>query len=139
MDADDLIGGLLISALKNKAERGSKRTQARHGLSVEELAHSYLSKHTFKVGDRVTLKEGMDGLHKYPKGDDTCVVLETVKEPIRNQYEKHTGTPFWNMPFDIRVGLLDEDGDFVAFWFDSAMFEPAREKDNTIKFPRRKK
>ena len=70
----------------------------------------------FEVGDVVTWKPGLRNKHR-PEPAQPAVVLAITDEPVFGAAE--SGSPYFREPLDIQVGLIDEDGDFTAWWLDS--------------------
>ena len=41
--------------------------------------------------------------------------------------KQDSGTPYFNEPLDLILGLIDEEGDFAIFYYDKRRFEPLEE------------
>ena len=88
---------------------------------LEKEYSSYLKRQAFEVGQIVQWKPGLKNSRR-PLYDQPLVVLEVLDSPIRDT-KVATGSPYYREPLDIVLGLIDEDGDFLAFHFDSNRFE----------------
>ena len=55
-----------------------------------------------------------------------AVVMESLKTPREDTSpsDSSAATPYFHEPLDLILGLLDSDGDFLVFHFDSRRFEP---------------
>ena len=122
MTPEELLKSLAMAA--SMKSEGTARDKTNE--SIEQLAKSYLQKHSFKVGDRIVLKKGMGGMHRCPKPGQTCVVVDVLEQPFVPSFEKSFGTPHFMQPHDIRIATKDPDGDFVYFLIDSMLFEPVK-------------
>lgn len=122
MTPEDLLKSLaMVASMKTDGSARDKTDEP-----IEQLAKSYLQKHEFKVGDRVVLKKGMGGMHRFPTPNQVCIVVDVLDQPFVPTFEKAFGTPHFMMPHDIRIATKDSDGDFVFFLIDSKLFEPVK-------------
>lgn len=94
--------------LKLKAE-----TQAEQLL---EILEQWNKKTLFKVGDLVTLDKLFGDNYKFPLPNQPALVIESIKEPIRDMHDGH-GSPTFAAPMDTRIFILHKDGELVAHWF----------------------
>jgi len=78
--------------------------------------------HSFKEGELVRWKQGMKNRIK-PRYDEPMVVLEVLDKPVISE-SKESGSTYFREPLDIVLGRIDDDGDFVSFYYDSRRFEP---------------
>lgn len=80
----------------------------------------------FKPGDIVRWKRLPDqGTLKnkiLPLDHDLAVVIEQLEKPILSLKDR-AGSPYFNEPLDLALGLFDSDGDFSIFHFDARRFE----------------
>ncbi|MEM4720893.1 MAG: hypothetical protein QXT73_02350 [Candidatus Methanomethylicaceae archaeon] len=118
----------LLRAALAQYEGGANRRKAGGKVvvvDVERLLQAYeqlTKKHTFKPGQLVTWKPGLKNFRR-PNYDEPAVVVEVLEEPIYNTQDS-VGSPYFRMPMDIVLGLIDEDGDFMMYHFDSRRFQP---------------
>jgi len=96
------------------------------GPTVERLTasfHSLCTEEAFKPGDLVQWKLGLKNKRKPAEGE-LAVVVEVLPSPI---FDAHKGASvaYFREPLDIRLGILDEDGDFIIYHFDSRRFMKA--------------
>ncbi|MBQ0942244.1 hypothetical protein KAK07_02725 [Ideonella sp. 4Y16] len=78
-------------------------------------------------GDLVRWKRSATGLclanRTCPTADELAVVVEVLPQPVLLQGAGvDAGTPNWLEPLDLRLGVIDEDGDFLIYHYHSARF-----------------
>ncbi len=86
-----------------------------------ELGQSYLGKHEFHLGQLVTWKPGMKN-SIWPKEGKPAVVIGL--NPGGTDPREDTGSPHFNAPRGIRIGLLSIDGAFEGYWTDENRLQP---------------
>jgi len=91
--------------------------------SLREAFTSFHLEHTFKAGDIVKWKNGMKNRLK-PAYSEPAIVIEFDSGEPALLNEKGSETPYFREPLDLQLGLIDEDGDFVVYYFDSRRFQP---------------
>lgn len=79
-----------------------------------------------KPGDVVRWKTGMK-ITRRPQVGERCVVIETFP-PIRAERRGACSTGFLE-PIDIRLCMMDDDGDMPTYCFDSRRFEKVPESE----------
>jgi hypothetical protein len=117
---DDLISEIADRVMESRA----KETSLDVPKLIEALrdSHKRLSvNHDFKVGDLVRWKPGLRN-RKYPAADEPGIVLKILDAPVIDANEKPYSS-FYREPLDIILGLIDEEGDLIAFHFDKRRFE----------------
>lgn len=90
-------------------------------IQLIELQKSRATKHVFKVGDLIQWKKGMR-MTRLPYGNP-AIITEILDTPIKHS-SRDTGEPYWNTDLDVRVGIMDSDGDFLEFYTESNRYEP---------------
>jgi hypothetical protein len=73
----------------------------------------------FNTGDLVTWKAGLRNRY-YPANDAPAVVVGTA--PGRVSDERNPGSVLFDEPLDLQLGIIDADGDFIAFYYDRRRF-----------------
>ncbi len=86
-----------------------------------ELYKVLQKEHTFSKGQLVRWKEHMRNA-KSPDYGAPAIVTQ-VCEPFLDETQG-MWTPYYKEPLDIRIGMLNQDGDFLEFWANSKRFEP---------------
>lgn len=86
-----------------------------------ELYKVLQKEHTFSKGQLVRWKEHMRNA-KSPDYGAPAIVTQ-VCEPFFDE-SQGMGTPYYKEPLDIRIGMMDREGDFLEFWANSKRFEP---------------
>lgn len=117
-DRNELLRDALASALiKNKKQN-----------SPEELLKfykSYSKKNVFKEGELVRWKPGLKD-RKLPKEDEPAVVVSVIDKPIFDT-SRDAGSAYFNIAYDIVLGVIDPDGEFATYHYNSFRFEPYTE------------
>jgi hypothetical protein len=88
---------------------------------LRELLKRLLTPNTFAVGDAVRWKEGLKN-KKRPAGDEPAVVAELLPEVVFDM-GKDSGGQYFREPLEIKVALLDDDGEVVIYHFDARRLE----------------
>lgn len=78
--------------------------------------------HSFQVGDVVRWKEGFKNKKK-PETGQPAIVLEVLPTPITDPTDETAGNPYFREPLDVKLALLDSDGEMMVYHFDSRRFE----------------
>ena len=76
---------------------------------------AYIVRENFREGDLVSWKDGMKNI-KWPAYGKPAVVLE-IRDGQRASKED-SGSCYWQEPNDVRIGILQNDGDFAGWWVD---------------------
>ena len=58
-----------------------------------------------------------------PAYDEPVIVIEVLRTPVFDE-RGESSSPYFREPLDVVLGLVDEDGDFICYHFDSRRFEP---------------
>jgi hypothetical protein len=116
----------LLELLKEKVQEDENDTEEVYDdAHLQKLKDSYatmLKSHSFSKGQIVKWKVGLRN-RKLPKENQPAIVWEILSEPII-QDDQDTGTPYFREKLDIALALLDKEGDFIVYHYDSRRFEP---------------
>jgi len=74
----------------------------------------------FEVGDIVTWKEGLRN-KKHPEPGTAALVVKVFDEPLADT-GAGAGSPYFNEPLGMIIGIIDDDGDFLCFHSDVRRF-----------------
>lgn len=131
-DIIELLAGAGPSTRERKLEAllsAAAAAQAKPKLPPSDLIRllherlSSLAKHTrFRAGQIVRWKPGLKN-RRLPDDGQPAIVVEVLDTPILAR-EEESGSAYFREPLDIVLGILDSDGDFVMFHYDSRRFEP---------------
>jgi hypothetical protein len=88
---------------------------------LRSASASYDKVINFKVGDLVQWKEGLRN-KGYPEYNEPAMVLEVLTTPLIDK-EEGIGSPYHNEPLNLRLGMIDEGGDLMSFYYDGKRFE----------------
>src|ERR1022692_655558 len=84
---------------------------------------SMLKKNSFKPNQLVRWKEGLKN-KALPEYNQPAIVWEILPKARFDSPKAHgAGSPYFNEPLDIVLGVMDED-EFVLLHYDSRRFEP---------------
>ena len=81
---------------------------------------SIFEEEEFRPSMLVEWKKGLKN-KRYPRYNQPMVVVEMLQEPIISNPDK-VDTQYYREPLDIKLGMLDEDGEFITFFYDSKRF-----------------
>ena len=114
--------------LEHRNERVSIAEARRLAGDLEKHYGKYTQSHTFAPGQLVAWKKGLKNRRR-PTIGEPAIVIEVLNSPILD-VEADPGLPYFREPLDIILGVIDEDGDFLRYHFDSRRFEPFRVAEN---------
>ena len=90
---------------------------------LRERLASFQEQSCFQPGDLVQWKPGLKN-KRMPHKDELAIVVEVLPSPITDSDKGSSGSYFLE-PLDVRLGIVDDDGDFVIFYYDSRRFTKA--------------
>jgi hypothetical protein len=93
---------------------------------LHERFNALIAKNVFSAGKLVQWKPNLKNRRR-PAYGEPAVVVSVLPEPVAGEKDDPS-TPFFREPLDLVLGLLDEDGDFLCYHFDSRRFEPYQPK-----------
>jgi len=94
-------------------------------VTPEKLRERFLifgEKHTFSKGDIVKWKPLLQD-RRLPLENEPAIVIEVPDKPVFDKNED-AGSPYFNIAYDIILGVIGEDDDFLTFHYDSRRFMP---------------
>lgn len=121
-DSKELIGAL-AKLVNESQQRDYDPAGAKKLEPLREALDIFRLEHTFEVGDIVRWKNGMKNRRK-PAYGEPAIVIEFDRNISVRLNDKGPETPYFREPLNLQLGLLDDDGDFVVYHFDSRRFEP---------------
>jgi hypothetical protein len=80
-------------------------------------------KRPFTEGDLVTWKPLLRN-KDCPQYNEKVIVVEVLSKPILDGTAESISS-FYREPLDLILGMLDSDGDFITFHYDSRRFQHA--------------
>jgi hypothetical protein len=75
----------------------------------------------FQSGDIVTWKDGLKNKKRPGLNEPAIVLAHQLSEPIVDDVAP-PGTQYYLETLDLKLGILDEDGEFAVYYFDSRRF-----------------
>ena len=98
------------------------RTQSQSRiLKLKSITANYKNRVDFKVGDIIQWKEGLKN-KMFPEYNEPAIILEILDEPLVDTDDR-IGSPYYKEQLDLKLGMIDDDGDLVSFYFDGNRFE----------------
>lgn len=94
---------------------------------LRDAYNLFMEKESFTPGQLVKWKPGMIN-KKIPGENEVGIVIEMLEEPLRDNDGRDAGSPYFREPLDLVLGVFDQDGDFITFYFDSRRFTSAESK-----------
>jgi len=88
---------------------------------LRERLQSFLDTPCFQPGDLVQWKSGLKN-KRLPEADQLAVVVEVLSVPVTDEDKGSSGSYFLE-PLDLKLGMIDDDGDFVVYHYDSRRFQ----------------
>lgn len=95
--------------------------------AIQELKkcyEAYISNESLSTGDIVSWKAGMRN-RTLPNYKQPAIVIERLQYPIFDE-SQNAGSQYFHEPLDLRVGFLDDNNQFVTYFYDSRRFEKFR-------------
>lgn len=95
--------------------------------AIQELKKSYeayISNESLSTGDVVSWKPGMRN-RTLPNNRQPAIVIEKLQYPIFDE-SQNAGSQYFHEPLDLRVGFLDDNNQFITYFYDSRRFEKYR-------------
>ena len=123
-EKDKLIKALLTQFASNEEKSKHIIDIDTYIDKLQKAKFEYEKDYNFKVGDIVKWKVGLKN-KRVPNYDEPAIVVELLNEPIFD-IEEQAGSPYFKEPLNIRIGLLDEENEFMIFHYDKNRFEPLK-------------
>lgn len=127
----DTLEERLIEALKERQEKVENRKIEdidSYIKSLQKRTNLFLQEHDLKKRDVVIWKEGLKNKVR-PAYGEPCTVLDILHNPIFDN-DKNSGSPYFNEPLDLVLGIIDEENDFLILHCDKRRFQPYKKNDN---------
>lgn len=94
-------------------------------VTPEKLRERYSifdEKYNFSKGDIVKWKPLLKD-RRLPLENEPAVVIEVLDKPVFDKNDD-AGSPYFNIPYDIILGVIGEEDDFLTFYYNSKRFMP---------------
>lgn len=134
MNDDAMQGTALINLLAQNLESDDMKklinsfdVPKEDDSAIQELKKSYeayISNEPLSTGDVVSWKNGMRN-RTLPNYRQPAIVIEKLQYPIFDE-SLNAGSQYFHEPLDLRVGFLDDNNQFVTYFYDSRRFEKYR-------------
>lgn len=114
----------LLELINETTEDWSTPERFKNGVkTLNETYFLFNISHNFSVGHIARWKKGLKN-RKFPSYDEPVIVVQVLTEPIFDGTEE-SGSSYFRERLDIVLGVINPDGDFLLFHYDSRRFEPA--------------
>lgn len=113
----------LLNSLKGDSSDGHRDAGEDTLSKLHSCFDALTERNEFAVGDLVQWKAVLKN-KKLPEVGRPAVVLQKLDSPVFDDESRSSGSPYFREPLDIVLGLIDEDGDFLMFHYDSRRFQP---------------
>lgn len=113
----------IVEMLKERFRNREIENVPEHISKLRTAKEMFDKLYDFKSGDLVVWKKGLRNKVK-PALNEPAIVMQILDTPLRDQDKQDSGTPYFNEPLDLVLGLIDEDGEFALFHYDKRRFEP---------------
>lgn len=115
------------SALCSLVEKKEPKTKAPLQLEATaqyliELHNKYAEENEFKPGDLVQWKRGLQNKNQPANYGEPAVVVSI--KPGNIDPRSDSGSPYFQERLDLLCAVIDKDGDFIVWPFDSSRMEP---------------
>lgn len=114
----------LFGKLMRAFSQDDNPSTAMESIACQELVnifHDYMQSSQLKPGDVVRWKSNLRN-KRLPNYFEPAVVVEVLETPVIDTTQDF-GSPYYLERLDVKLGVLNEEGDFVCFLFDSNRFE----------------
>ncbi|MEN8217957.1 MAG: hypothetical protein ABFS56_16630 [Pseudomonadota bacterium] len=88
---------------------------------LETAYKNFLQTHDFQTGQIVKWKKGLKNKN-LPQENQPAIVLKVLDKPL--YLEGDSGSPYFREPLDIVLAIINDDGDFLTFYYEKRRFEP---------------
>jgi hypothetical protein len=88
---------------------------------LKTVRDRFLLPSSFTEGQVVKWKKGLKN-RRLPKEKQPAIVMEVPSQPLID-HQRDVGSPYFHETLDIVLGVIDEEGDFVTFFYDKRRFE----------------
>lgn len=92
--------------------------------ALKRSYETYISNESLSTGDVVSWKPGMRN-RTLPNYRQPAIVIEKLQYTIFDE-SQNAGSQYFHEPLDLRVGFLDDNKQFVTYFYDSRRFEKYR-------------
>lgn len=112
----------LLKSVMDEMDAATVYTEA-NVQQLKDLRERFLQPQSIEVGQVVKWKTGLKN-KRLPKVGQPAIVMEVSDKPITALDERDSGSTYYREPLDLVLGVVDEDKDFVTFYYDKRRFEP---------------
>ncbi len=105
---------------------GNMRANQAHIGDLQSRYEEFTTEHDFKPGQLVRWKPGLRN-RRSPDYGEAGIVISLLTEPVYDS-NPDSGSPYFREPLDILIAILDDDGEFLVFYYDKRRFEPVRDR-----------
>ena len=116
------VAAKLADALRPTPAKAPKLSNENVKVLLQGLLRAFAVTHNFEPGSFVRWKPGLKN-RKFPEYDQPAIVVKVLAIPLISE-ETDSGSPYFQEPLDLVLGILDDENEFGSFYFDKRRFEP---------------
>jgi hypothetical protein len=127
--ADDDKLGEVLEYLREQVDEGEQEDRWEQAIrenntpeALQAYYQDYCTGNTFSLGQLVEWKLNMKN-RRLPLPGQPAIVVEILPTPVLVEDES-SGSPYFREKLDIVLGMIDSDGEFLRFHFNSRLFKP---------------
>ena len=124
IESKELIKSLIQDALLENSS-GNLSIDDKLNL-LKKCSNALNTKQLFKIGDFVQWKPNLKN-RAMPDYNEPMIVVDLIDEPIFDE-EEGPSSVYYNEPLDIILGMIDEDDEFITFFYDSRRIQKFKKK-----------
>lgn len=99
-----------------EAQKKAELVQKHYSVLVDK------SETGLQPGMLVKWKDGLKN-RKRPRPNEPAIVINILEKPVFDA-ESGSGTTYFREPLNLVLGMVDDDGEFIIFHYDSRRFRP---------------
>ena len=122
--ASDPLAGMLMKAMAVRDDAEQPKYAPQQTAEILCMAYAdYYDAHVFTRGDLVTWKPRMRH-KKYPLVGQPAIVVRVLDAPVYAEHAEYAGTPYFREPFDVVIGVISNDDEFLEYHANSQRLMP---------------
>ena len=116
-----LRSALAAAAMEEDKDAKNSLTPNQIAKRLTEIYKVFEAKNQFSPGQLVKWKANLRNRRR-PRYDEPAIVLTVLEKPICDESDE-AASPYFQEPLNLALGMIDKDGDFLVYYYDSRRFE----------------
>lgn len=121
-DRDDVTESVIANVLARRTGRDAIVDVKDYERRLERAYDSLNQRHMFSVGQLVRWKPDLRNALR-PRYNEPAIIVSLIDPPVFDG-TSDSGSPYFRRPLDIVLGILDDEDEFLTYYFESQRFEP---------------